>query len=81
MGMYGDFVKTISVDNDNDWVCETCGSDQLEEKVWVSVNTKEYISDCDDEGAYCQNCEDYVDMVTRKEWKANHEIIIDDMEK
>lgn len=51
------------------WVCSECGSLDIEEKMWVRVNTGE-ITDCGDEGlnCYCNNCEEHTYQKTLKQY-------------
>ena len=51
------------------WVCSECGSLDIEEKMWVKVNTGE-ITDSGDErlNCYCNNCEEHTIQLTLKEF-------------
>jgi hypothetical protein len=75
---YGDIERTIIETNvafdsriplESDWVCEDCGCDQVQERAWVSINTRTEEGSCDDGEAYCPDCEEYVGIITRKEWQ------------
>lgn len=50
------------------WVCSDCGSLDIEEKMWVIVNTGE-ITDSVDEGlnCYCNNCQKHTSQETLKQ--------------
>ena len=57
------------------WVCKECGSEEIEEKVWASMNdihilnskTYQLISDSADDGFWCVRC-----------WKDTRPIIFDE---
>ena len=74
---YGDVERTIietsydsgvRIEQETDFVCGHCGSDKIQERAWVDINTKEYEGSCDDEEVYCPDCTEFTCMVTRKEW-------------
>lgn len=50
------------------WVCSECGSLDIEEKMWVRVNTGE-VTDSGDEGlnCYCNNCQKHTSQETLKQ--------------
>ncbi len=63
------------------FVCNDCGSPEVELKAWVNANTDEYISDADDDdsGRWCNQCESNTDLCNKAEyiekmnkwWKSN----------
>lgn len=61
-------------ENNNIVVCEECGSDQIEEKAWVKVNGKKYVSDfCfDSEDMWCPVCEEHTNHVTKLEYESSN---------
>lgn len=42
------------------FVCSECGGANLQVRAWVDINTNEYVSDCDDDEVWCEDCEDFV---------------------
>lgn len=57
---------------DDPLVCETCGSANVEIKVWVNVNTNEHGTDCE-EDPYCPIC----DEETRTMQKSDYTYTLD----
>lgn len=57
------------------WVCEDCGSDDVEEKMWVNSNTQEVTGHCsdDDEEAYCNNCQSHTGLIPEDEFIEDEE--------
>ena len=56
------------------WYCVECGSSDLSEKVWVSINEDliidgecyvKYEDECSDEDYYCNKCEEFEVSITR----------------
>ena len=45
------------------WLCGSCGSDNVEIKNWVNPNTGEVGTDCEDDLAYCQDCETHSELI------------------
>lgn len=57
--------------SDHDLVCVTCGGKNVQTKVWADSNTKKFIDliksdDCDNN--WCSDCQEYSDLVLRKEY-------------
>lgn len=50
------------------FVCEECGSTNVEITAWVDANTNEYVSDSDD-SEWCSECEAHNTLITLKEFK------------
>lgn len=51
------------------WVCSDCGSDQVQTKKWVDLNTDEPVSDCSDGDTsdnWCEGCESHTDVTQIK---------------
>ena len=81
--LYGDVERTIvegniafdnPEKNENDWVCEDCGCDRVQERAWVNLNTREDQGSCDDDETYCPDCQEYTCIISRKEYlEANQE--------
>jgi len=44
------------------WICETCGSTEVEQKAWVNLNTLEvnFIEAGDIQDTYCKSCQEHV---------------------
>ena len=40
--------------------CECCGDFEIQVRQWVSLNTGEVVSDCEDGDAWCDSCEAHV---------------------
>ena len=55
------------MDMDDIWVCDYCGSEDVEEQVWRNMNTLE-ISDINDY-FQCNNCEEETSPMTYFEFK------------
>ena len=39
-------------------VHKRCQSDNIEERVWVNINTQEVTTSCEDERFFCQECDE-----------------------
>lgn len=53
-------------------VCSECESDDMEEKVWIDLNSREILTtrDSDKNDYWCNNCESFTGWpVTKKERK------------
>ena len=67
-------IEAILPDDKYKWVCIDCGSEDVEEKIWASVNdyiiinrtTYASISDGLDDDYYCNNCKELCQL-DRKE--------------
>lgn len=58
--------KTTGVNEEilNINVCESCGSDSVESKMWVNINTNELTGGDEDEPEYfCNNCQKTVTII------------------
>jgi hypothetical protein len=53
------------------FVCECCGSQDIQIRAWVDGNTNEYISEItdDDDDFWCDACEEHHGFLTLKEYK------------
>ncbi len=50
--------------------CSECGGTNIQIQAWVDANTNEYVSDADLDDAWCDDCEEHVDIATLPElWK------------
>ena len=58
-----------SKDMDDMWVCDYCGSEEVDERAWVNMNTLEVSSPDDYTNFWCNNCEDEVSPMTYFEWQ------------
>ena len=45
------------------WLCPICASDNVETKYWVNPNDNAIGTDCEDERAYCNDCEQHVELL------------------
>ncbi len=82
MAMYGTVERVIKNENKSEWVCQHCGGTKIEKRAWVDVNALEWVEDCDGgdgEDIYCRSCTDYVHVITREEWRAEQEEILDEV--
>ena len=39
------------------YICENCGSSDVEEKAWVNINTGKIVDIVESESPWCSNCE------------------------
>ena len=56
------------VKNESTLVCSKCGSENVETKAWVDVNTDEVLSDASEgniKDNWCRNCEEYVLVIPK----------------
>ena len=68
--MIGVQMKTVqSKDMDDMWVCDYCGTEEVDEKAWVNMNTLEVTEGVDDTTYWCNNCNDEVAPLTYFEWQ------------
>jgi hypothetical protein len=44
------------------YICEICGSSDLEEEAWVKINTGKIMEIKDDSDVWCCNCEKEVNI-------------------
>ena len=58
------------------WYCNNCGSSDVQEKVWIAVNSGkvvenklwyEYKNNIDDEYFFCNECREECGLTTKKE--------------
>lgn len=50
------------------FVCDYCGSEEVDEKAWVNINTLEVTSTIDDPDYWCNSCSEEVKPMTYFEW-------------
>ncbi len=62
-------METNKKDMDDMWVCDYCGSEEVEEKVWVNMNTQEIIDTTSIDDYYCDTCQDETEPMTYFEFK------------
>ena len=62
-------METNKKDMDYMWVCDYCGSEEVEEKVWVNMNTQEIIDTTSIDDYYCDTCQDETKPMTYFEWQ------------
>jgi hypothetical protein len=53
---------------DDSWVCEYCGSDEIDEKAWVDSNTLEFTYAIDDTDYFCHSCCEEVKPMSYFKW-------------
>ena len=54
---------------DDMWVCDYCGSEEVEEQVWVNMNTLEVTEGVEGTIYWCSTCDDEVAPLTYFEWQ------------
>ena len=59
----------MSKDMDDIWVCDYCGSEEVEEKVWVNINTQKIIDTTSIDDYYCDGCQDETKPMTYFDWQ------------
>lgn len=61
--LYEDTNETKSV-----WVCPECGSDNVQAKMWVNVNTNNVCGEAmeDDDEYYCEDCKNHIGKVSEE---------------
>lgn len=45
------------------WLCPNCGSDNVEMKVWVNVNTNKLGTECEEDEDYCNDCREHGELI------------------
>lgn len=55
-------------------VCSECGSDDVQQKMWVNPNTNEIDGTAylDNEDSYCKDCQAHNDLITEEQWNNLH---------
>ena len=61
--------KIITRSLDDSWVCEWCGSEDVNQSAWVNVNTEEIVDFVDTSSYWCQDCNEEVQLTTFFEWE------------
>lgn len=58
------------VEHQDEYVCQECGDNNVENKVWVKVNTMEITQEATEEllDQWCPNCEKNVEIITKDEY-------------
>lgn len=66
----------------NTLVCDKCGSDEIEQRAWLKVNTKKFMEwyDESDSACYCPKCGEHTTLCTSLAYQQKQEAI-DNMEK
>ena len=62
--------------DDDVYVCDACGSKQIEIQAWVDANNAEYLSDVDDDDTdckWCADCEQSQNFCTLSDYKQRME--------
>ena len=59
----------MSKDMDDIWVCDYCGSEEVEEIVWVNINTQKIIDTSSIDDYYCDGCPDETKPMTYFDWQ------------
>ena len=63
--------RAVALDDDV-YVCDACGSKQIEIQAWVDANNAEYLSDVDDDDTdckWCADCEQSQNFCTLSDYK------------
>jgi hypothetical protein len=53
---------------DDMWVCDYCGTEEVDEQAWVNMNTLEVTKTVECATYWCNNCNDEVAPLTYFEW-------------
>lgn len=63
--------KAEPIDESQIYVCDECGSTEIQTQVWVDANTNDYASDIDGgrDNNWCEECEDNIYFCTLAEFK------------
>lgn len=61
-------METNKKDMDDMWVCDYCGTEEVDEKAWVNMNTHEVTECVEDTTYWCNNCNDEILPLTYFEW-------------
>ena len=56
-------------DMDDMWVCDYCGSEDVDEKAWINMNSLEVTDAVNDTTYWCNNCEEEVSPMYYDEWQ------------
>lgn len=61
--------------NEDTLVCDNCGSDQVQTKQWIWINTKKYAGDVEasKDDNWCEACQTHPAIVTHKEYEENNQ--------
>jgi len=62
-------METNKKDMDDMWVCDYCGTEEVDEKAWVNMNTLEVTETVEGTTYWCNNCNDEVAPLTYFEWQ------------
>ena len=58
------------------FVCAKCGSEEIQAKAWIYLNTEEVCSCCDimneQDDYWCEDCEEHCDIITKEEYELNN---------
>lgn len=65
------FASETTEDETTVYVCECCGSRNIQVRAWVDGNTNEYLSEItdDDDDFWCDACEEHHGFLTLEEYK------------
>lgn len=62
----------LNKDSDEDYfVCNECGGRNIQIRGWVDPNTNEYISDCDDDECWCEDCDKETNYIRENEYRSS----------
>lgn len=53
---------------DDMWVCDYCGTEEVDEQAWVNMNTLEVTEGVEGTTYWCNNCNDEIAPLTYFEW-------------
>ncbi len=51
------------------FVCEWCGSEEVNQSAWVNVNTEKLVDFVDESSFWCEDCNEEVNINTFEEWE------------
>lgn len=70
MAYYGETQRSVKEVKKELWVCNNCGSDQIEKRGWVDYNTNEFLEeDSDSTDVYCSKCHDFTDTILESDYE------------
>jgi len=49
------------------WICEKCGSEDIEISVRMGINSYQYITDIDPLDPWCNTCKKYIEMKEKED--------------
>ena len=60
--------KSIKKHSSEIWVCDTCGSTEVEIAVWMNPNTRKESSAVVTKDPYCRTCDEDCSIISKEEY-------------